>query len=538
MLQWLKPDFCWRFDVATEAANHKDYLRDGVWPVGSENANFVKMEWLARWMCLGGLSVKMRLEKDSLGQLEVPGDAYFGIQTQRAIDNYLVSGILANPLLIRAIGMVKKAAAITNRELHALDSDRAKAIVGAANEVIAGKWNDQFVVDVYQAGAGVSFHMNANEVIANRAIELLGGKRGDYRLCHPNDHVNCSQSTNDVFPTAMRLAAIFLFDQALDSLKKLEKSFSRKAKSFDRVLKSGRTHLMDAAPILLGQEFAAHATAMRRCGVLLAQAQELLREVGLGGSAVGTGVNTHPRFQRLVVKHLSSISDANLRPTDDLRYAMQSNLAMSVASSALRNLALELIRVSNDLRLLSSGPNTGLAEIGLPALQPGSSIMPGKINPVMAELTAMVGFQVFGADAATAMAVQAGQLELNVMMPAMAWNVLHAGEILKNTMRLLATKCVDGIVANEERCRHYANATISIAAALNPYIGYAAATEIAKESIRTSRSVTEIALERNLLDEAALRKILDPERMTAPTVPLGTVARKKKVRKSNAKKRA
>src|SRR5882757_9246401 len=284
MLQWLKPDFCWRFDVATEAANYKDYLRDGLWPVGSENANFVKMEWFARWMWLGGLSVKMRLEKDSLGQLEVPGDAYFGIQTQRAIDNYPVSGIRANPLLIRAIGMVKKAAAITNRELHALDSDRAKAIVGAANEVIAGKWNDQFVVDVYQAGAGVSFHMNANEVIANRAIELLGGKRGDYRLCHPNDHVNCSQSTNDVFPTAMRLAAIFLFDQALNSLKDLEKSFSRKAKSFDLVLKSGRTHLMDAAPILLGQEFAAYATAMRRCGVLLAQAQELLREVGLGGS--------------------------------------------------------------------------------------------------------------------------------------------------------------------------------------------------------------------------------------------------------------
>ena len=273
-----------------------------------------------------------------------------------------------------------------------------------------------------------------------------------------------------------------------------------KQRTFDRILKSGRTHLMDAVPIRLGQEFAAYATAMRRCAVILKQAQELLREVGLGGSAVGTGVNTHPKYQKLVVKYLSKISGSDLKPTDDLRYAMQSNLAMSVASSALRNLSLELIRISNDLRLLSSGPNTGLAEIGLPALQPGSSIMPGKINPVMAELTAMVGFQVLGADAATAMAVQAGQLELNVMMPAMAWNVLHSAEILKNTMRVLATKCVDGITVNEERCRYYANATISIAAALNPYIGYAAAAEIAKESIKTGKTVTEIALERKLLD--------------------------------------
>jgi aspartate ammonia-lyase len=250
--------------------------------------------------------------------------------------------------------------------------------------------------------------------------------------------------------------------------------------------------------------------------------------VGLGGSAVGTGVNTHPKFQKLVVKHLSKISGQTLRPTDDLRYAMQSNLAMSVASSALRNLALELIRITNDLRLLSSGPNTGLAEIELPALQPGSSIMPGKVNPVMAELTAMVGFQAIGADMVTAMAVQAGQLELNVMMPAMAWNVLHSAEILKNTMRVLATKCVDGIAAKEERCRYYANATISIAAALNPYIGYAAAAEIAKESVRTGRPVAEIALERKLLDEGTLRKILDPMRMTTPTGPIKQGLRKMK----------
>ena len=464
--------------------------------------------------------MKARLEKDSLGQHEVPSDKYYGIQTQRAVENYPISGYHASTRLIRAMGMIKKAAAASNLTLKLIDARRARAIIRASDEVIAGKWDDQFVVDVYQAGAGISFHMNANEVIANRAIEMLGGKRGDYALCHPNDHVNCSQSTNDVFPTAMRLAGIFSFDETLKALRGLEQSFARKGKSFDAILKSGRTHLMDAIPIRLGQEFAAYGTAMRRCAGVLRQAQDHLREVGLGGSAVGTGVNTHPRYQKLVVKHLSKISGVALRPTDDLRYAMQSNLAMSVASSALRNLALELIRISNDLRLLSSGPNTGLAEIGLPALQPGSSIMPGKVNPVMAELTAMVGFQVFGADVATAAAVQAGQLELNVMMPAMAWNVLHAAEILKNAMRVLSTKCVDGISANKHRCNHYAHATVSIAAALNPYIGYAAAAEIAKESVRTGKSVIEIALERNLLDRATMQTILDPVRMTSPAAPI------------------
>ncbi len=472
--------------------------------------------------------MKMRSEKDLIGQHEVPSHAYYGIQTQRAVENYRISGFLAHSQLIRAMGMIKNGAARANRELKLIDERRAKAISRAAEEVIAGKWNGEFVVDVYQAGAGVSFHMNANEVIANRAIEILGGKRGDYTVCHPNDHVNCSQSTNDVFPTAMRLASVFLFDDVLRAVAELAKSFSRKAHTFDRILKSGRTHLMDAVPIRLGQEFAAYATSMNRCEGVLEYALELLKEVGLGGSAVGTGVNTHPKFQKLVVRYLSKISGQALRPTDDLRYAMQSNLAMSVASSALRNLALELIRISNDLRLLSSGPNTGLAEIELPALQPGSSIMPGKVNPVMAELTAMVGFQVIGADIVTAMAVQAGQLEVNVMMPAMGWNVLHSAEILKNTMRALATKCVDGISAKEDRCRYYANATISIAAALNPYIGYAAAAEIAKESVKSGRPVTEIALERNLLDDETLRKILDPMRMTTPIAPIKQALRKKK----------
>jgi len=470
----------------------------------------------------------MRIEKDSLGEKQVPSDVYYGIQTLRAIENYPISGYRAHPKLIRAMGMIKKGAAMANRDLKLIDARRAAAVIRASEEVMVGKLDGQFVVDVYQAGAGVSFHMNANEVIANRAVELLGGQRGNYEICHPNDHVNFGQSTNDVFPTAVRLAAILLLDELLQALAELERSFARKGKAFDHILKSGRTHMMDAVPVRLGQEFCAYATALRRSRDVIRQAQDVLRELGLGGSAVGTGVNTHPRYQRLVVRYLSKISGEELVATDDLRYTMQSNLALSVSSSALRNLALELIRISNDLRLLSSGPNTGLAEISLPALQPGSSIMPGKINPVICELTAMVGFQAVGCDLVTAMAVQAGQLELNVMMPAMAWNVLHTAEILKNTMRVLAERCVDGITANEARCRHYANATVSIAAALNPYIGYAAAAEIAKESVRTGRTVTEIALERKLLDEKLVREILDPYRMTEPAPPLKQARNKAK----------
>ena len=470
--------------------------------------------------------MKLRTEKDSLGEKQVPAEVYYGIQTQRAVENYPISGNRAHSSLIQAVGFIKKAAALANGKLGLVQPRIADAIVRAAEDVISGKLNDQFVVDVYQAGAGVSFHMNANEVISNRAIELLGGNRGDYSLCHPNDHVNFGQSTNDVFPTSMRLAAIKLLDELIVSVDLLEVSISRKAKEFDRILKSGRTHMMDAVPIRLGQEFHGYSTAIKRARGTVVQAQDLLREIGLGGSAVGTGVNTHPKYQKMVVAILSKVAATKLIPTSDLRYAMQSNLAMATASSALRNLALELIRIANDLRLLSSGPNTGLAEILLPALQPGSSIMPGKVNPVMAELTAMVGFQVVGADIATAMAVQAGQLELNVMMPTMALNVLHSAEILKNTMRVLAEKCVDGIKANEERCRYYAQATISIAAALNPYIGYAAGAEIAKESVKTGRPVTEIALERKLLDEKLLKEILDPYRMTEPAAPIKAAKKK------------
>ena len=481
-----------------------------------------------------------RTEKDSLGDRKVPAEAYYGVQTQRAIENYPISGLRTHPTLIQAIGMIKKAAALTNAELGLIDHRRAAAIVQATEDVIAGRLNGQFPVDIYQAGAGVSFHMNANEVIANRAIEIVGGRRGDYAIIHPNDHVNFGQSTNDVFPTAMRLASILVIEELIPEVQKLSQSLHKKGQEFDNILKSGRTHMQDAVPVRLGQEFNAYGGAVARARDTIRHGQDTLRELGLGGTAVGTGVNSHPQYQTLVVQKLADISSQRLSASSDMRYAMQSNFAMAAASSGLRNYALELIRISNDLRLLSSGPNTGIGEINLPALQPGSSIMPGKINPVIPELTAMVSFQVVGADMAVAMAVQAGQLELNVMMPTMAWNVLHSAEILKTTTRQLRVKCVEGITPNPERCRHSAEATISLATALNPYIGYAKAAELAKLAIKTGRTITDLALEKRLLDPKQLKQILDPRRMTEPAPPLES-ARKatgRAVRKPKPPKKA
>jgi aspartate ammonia-lyase len=467
-----------------------------------------------------------RIEKDSLGTKEIPGQAYYGIQTARAAENYPISGMRAHPTLIRAFGMVKEAAAEANRDLELVDGKIANAIIQAAREVQQGKWNDQFVVDVFQAGAGVSFHMNTNEVIANRAIEILGGHLGDYSKVHPNDHVNYGQSTNDVFPTGMRLATLLELGKLYPVLDLLIEALGTKGKEFHEILKSGRTHMQDAVPMRLGQEFAAYGGAIRRAQEAIRANAELLGELGLGGSAVGTGINTHPDYREKAIKHLSRIAGEKLIPADDMRYAMQSNLAMAGVSSALRNLALEVIRIANDLRLLASGPNTGMAEINLPALQPGSSIMPGKINPVMPELAAMVSFQVVGNDLAVAMAVQAGQLELNVMMPTMAYSVLQSITILTNMLRQFTQKCVTGITANENRCNFYVQATVSLATALNPYIGYAKAAEIAKEAVATGRSIIEIAREKKLLSETEIKDILDPVRMTEPVRPL-TAAKKR-----------
>jgi aspartate ammonia-lyase len=461
-----------------------------------------------------------RTEKDSLGHKEIPGHVYYGIQTARAVENFPISGLRAHPALIRAIAMVKEAAALTNRELGLVDEKTAGAIIEAAKEVQLGKWDEEFVVDVFQAGAGVSFHMNSNEVIANRASELLGGARGEYKHVHPNDHVNYGQSTNDVFPTAMRLATLLELEKLYTALDNFTAALAAKGEEFHHVLKSGRTHMQDAVPMRLGQEFAAYAGAIKRAKKSIQEQSEMLREIGLGGSAVGTGINTHPEYRKKAIANLSHIAGQKLHVVDDMRYAMQSNLAMSSVSSALRNLALEVIRISNDLRLLASGPNTGLAEINLPALQPGSSIMPGKINPVMPELAAMVSFQVVGYDAAVALAVQAGQLELNVMMPTMAYSVLASITIMTNMLRQFTEFCIKGITVNEQRTNYYVQSTVSLATALNPYIGYAKAAEIAKESVKTGKSIIEIARARGDLTEEQIKEILDPARMTEPVLPL------------------
>jgi aspartate ammonia-lyase len=457
-----------------------------------------------------------RQENDSLGSVNVPAAALYGAQTARAVENFPISGIRASPFLIRAIAMIKLAAARANGELGLITSQQSKAIEQAAKEVLDGKHHDQFVVDVFQAGAGVSFHMNANEVIANRAQQILGGALGEYTLVHPNDHVNYGQSTNDVFPTAMRLSALLALVDLYPVLNGLSDSLDNKGVEFDGILKSGRTHMQDAVPIRLGQEFCAYAVAIRRAHMTVAHSSNTLRELGLGGSAVGTGINTHPDYRFLAIETLAILSNQELSPADDMRYAMQSCAPMATVSGALRSLALEIIRISNDLRLLSSGPNTGFREIDLPGLQPGSSIMPGKVNPVLPELAAMVGFQVVGNDAAVAMAVQAGQLELNVMMPTMAHNVLQSITILTNMLRELDHRCIRGITANAERCAFYAQSTVSLATALNPYIGYARAAQVVKDSIATGQSIIDIVRDEKLLTEDQIATILDPRAMTEP----------------------
>jgi aspartate ammonia-lyase len=467
--------------------------------------------------------MQKRIEHDSLGDVQVPAHAFYGAQTARAVANYPISGIRAHRALIKAYGLLKQACAETNLQLKMIPPRAGRAVVRAAADVAANRLDDQFVVDVYQAGAGVSFHMNVNEVIANRAIWYLTGKRpdklGNYSIVHPNDHVNFGQSTNDTFPTAMRLASLLLLGEFYPALEELEKAFRKKGREFDKILKSGRTHLQDAVPVRLGQEFTAYAVALEQLREHIRRNAEPLAGLGIGGSAVGTGLNAHPRYPRLVVKRLSALTGLRLHPAPDLRAAMQSQFPLASVSGGLRNLALELIRIGNDLRMLTSGPLTGFNEIVLPALQPGSSIMPGKVNPVMGELLDMVAFQVVGCDTVVALAVQAGQLELNVMMPAMIWNVLHATEILKNTCHVVAKRCVEGIRANREVCERYAYLSPSIATALNPVIGYSRAAEVVKKSLKTGKTIPEVCLEEKVLSEKELKKILDPHRMTEPGLP-------------------
>lgn len=460
--------------------------------------------------------MKTRKEKDSLGEMEVPGDAYYGAQTARAVRNFPISGLRAHPEFIRAVALIKIAAAETNCKLGYLDAEKTRVIADAATALVNGELHEHVVVDVFQAGAGTSFHMNINEVITNRACELLGGQKGDAGLLSPNDHVNMGQSTNDVIPTAMRLAALTLTYPVLRALEDLELALDRKASEFDAVLKSGRTHLQDAVPIRLGQEFGGYARAVQKARIQIAQASQALEELGIGGSAAGTGVNTHPDFLSRMVTQLKSLTGLRLRQSTNLFESMQSMAPFTETSGALRNTCIELIRIANDLRLLSSGPNTGLNEIELPAVQPGSSIMPGKVNPVMAEMLNMVCFHVIGNDTCVMMAAQAGQLELNVMMPVIAHNLLQSLTILTNAIRAFTEKCVKGITAHEEVCKGYAERTLALATMLNPFLGYLNAAEVAKESLHTGRSILDIVRERELLSDEECSRVFDAKNLTEP----------------------
>ena len=459
-----------------------------------------------------------RVEHDSLGDVAVPAGALWGAQTQRAVENFPISGLRAHPAMIRATVLVKKAAALANVETGRLDERLGRAIVRAADEILAGQWHDQFVVDVYQAGAGTSHNMNANEVLANRAIEILGGHRGDYKLVSPNDHVNMAQSTNDTFPTAMRVATLLMVRETLPALDRLAEAFEAKGREFDHIVKSGRTHLQDATPIRLGQEFAAYGLSIRRDSERLRHASETLYELNIGGTAVGTGLNAEPAYIAGVVKHLAELTGFPFRTAKMLVEIAPSMASFVEVSGALRVLATDLTKIANDIRLLASGPATGFYEIVLPAVQPGSSIMPGKVNPSMAEMLNQVCFQALGFDTTITFAAQAGQLELNVMMPVIIHNMLWALEILKNAMNAFTERCVKGITANVEKCEDYAFKSASLVTALAPYIGYLASAEIAKEQVKTGRDIREIVRERNLLPEEDLAEILRPAAMTEPGV--------------------
>ena len=459
-----------------------------------------------------------RHEKDTMGTVELPADAYYGAQTQRAIANFPISGLKPHPALVRATLRIKKCAALANMATGRLDPELGTAIVAAADQALAGEFQNQFLVDPFQAGAGTSHNMNVNEVLANRANELMGGELGVYGKVNPNDHVNMAQSTNDVFPTAMRLAALELADLVGAELESLTATLRLKGTEFDGILKSGRTHLQDAVPIRLGQEFAAYAKAIDENRAGLGRALPGLRELGIGGTAVGTGLNAEEAFIDKIVGELARETGQQLSRGRDLVERMQNMDPFVALCASLKGTAVNLIRIANDLRLLASGPRTGLGEITLPAMQPGSSIMPGKVNPVLAEVTDMVCFQVTGCELAVTLAAQAGQLELNVMMPVIAYNTLFSLEILKNCLHQFTRLCVAGIGASEARCRSYLDQSVGLATVLAPSIGYAAAAEVAKESAQSGKSIREVILERGILSAEALDRVLAPYPLTTPGV--------------------
>jgi fumarate hydratase, class II len=460
-----------------------------------------------------------RIERDALGELPVPADALYGIQTERARRNFPISHLSPLAPFVDAVIWIKKAAALTHQETKRLDPKLAGVIVRAADEVLAGAHRDQFVVDPYQAGAGTSHHMNCNEVLANRANELLGGRRGEYQPIHPNDHVNMAQSTNDVIPTAIRLAALSQLAALLTALDRLARAFMAKGDAFDAILKSGRTHLQDATPIRLGQEFAAYGHTIARSRERIAQAADGLRDLGIGGSAVGTGLNVEPRYPALMIRHLAAITGLELREGKDRVQLMQSMGDAVAFAGALRGYAVELGRIANDIRLLASGPRTGLGEIVLPAVQPGSSIMPGKVNPSIAEMVNMVCYQALGNDVTVATAAEAGQLELNVMMPVIAHNVLFMEMILANASHVFTERCVEGIEADAAQNAYWLERSPAIVTALAPRIGYEAAARLAKEAVQKNMTVRQLVREKGLLTEDELNDILDLRAMTELGVP-------------------
>ena len=437
-----------------------------------------------------------RIEKDSLGEVQVPAAAYYGAQTQRAIDNFHISGLRPWRAFIWSMAMIKRAAAEVNQDLGLLDPEIAEAIVQAAQEVIDGQWDDQFRVDPFQAGAGTSHNMNTNEVIANRAIEILGGQRGAYKLVSPNDHVNMAQSTNDTIPTAIRLGVLWRLDELLATLDRLAVALEVKAVEFDGVVKSGRTHLQDAVPVRLGQEFGAYAKAVRRDRDKIALAADGLRRLGIGGTATGTGLNAHPEYHARMIKKLSELTGLQLYESDDLFESMQAHSDAVFFSGAIRTLAQDLIRIANDFRLLSSGPATGFDEIRLPAVQPGSSIMPGKVNPVLAEMLDMAMFHVLGNDLTVTLAAQAGQLELNVMMPIIAHDLFEMMQIVIGAVTAFTDDCVIGLQANAEKATGWLAKNAILVTALNPLIGYSTGAEIAKSAMARNATIREVALEK------------------------------------------
>ena len=449
----------------------------------------------------------------------MPAGALYGVQTLRAVQNFSISGLQALPAFVDAVVQVKRAAALTHQDTGRLDERRARAIVSAADEVLGGQHRDQFVVDVYQAGAGTSHNMNINEVLANRANEMLGAPRGSYAPVHPNDHVNMAQSTNDVIPTAIRLAILAELGPLAGALGALRESLAAKGKQFDHIVKAGRTHLQDAMPIRLGQEFTAWSGSIERGLRRMRDSAEYLLDLGIGGSAVGTGVNVEPDYPARIVAHLCSSTGLHLRVGSDRVELMQSLADVAAFSGALRALAIELSRISSDLRLLASGPRTGLAELSLPAVQPGSSIMPGKVNPSIAEMMNQVCFQVLGNDTTVAVASEHGQLELNVMMPVIAHNVLFSMLLLTNAVRALDERCVRGIEANEAQCAYWLERSAALATVLAPRIGYAKAAELAKESVRSGELIRDQATRLGILPKDELDAVFDLRRMTEPGVP-------------------